>query len=363
MDKRLAEVYPPGEYLAAELESRSWSQTDFAEILGRPVQFVSEIISGKKEITRESAAQIGAALETSPELWLNLQNSYLLSRRQSDGAAQRQLDEVRRRARHNELAPIALLRKRGYLPSGSLDQEETALVELFGLNSIQDEPEFLAAARRSNDDVPLTPVQLGWLAVARKQARGLKASTYDRSATEKLASSLSKTVATPDGFSDLPRLFAAAGVRLTYVEAFPGSKMSGATFLLDEDPTKPVIAISGRGRRLDKVLFTVLHELAHLVRGDVVPGRFLLDEGERHTLGDEDATDALAGEWAVPGGLTERPKPIRQPWVVQEAARLGVNWIVVVGQLQNRAELDWKTQLVKGAPTVVDQLEGWQSLR
>ncbi|MDQ1292596.1 MAG: HTH-type transcriptional regulator / antitoxin HigA [Actinomycetota bacterium] len=70
-----AEVFPAGEHLADELDARGWSQADFAEVLGRPVQFVSEVVSGKKEITRESAAQIAAALGTSVEFWLNLQDS------------------------------------------------------------------------------------------------------------------------------------------------------------------------------------------------------------------------------------------------------------------------------------------------
>lgn len=72
------DLSPVGEILADELDARGWTQADFAEVLGRSTQFVSEIISGKKEITRESASQIGAALGTSAEFWLNLQDSYPL---------------------------------------------------------------------------------------------------------------------------------------------------------------------------------------------------------------------------------------------------------------------------------------------
>ena len=78
MNVVLAEVFPAGEFLADELDARGWTQAEFAAILDRPAQFVSEIISGKKEITRESAAQIGAALGTSAEMWLSLQDQYLL---------------------------------------------------------------------------------------------------------------------------------------------------------------------------------------------------------------------------------------------------------------------------------------------
>lgn len=71
MSTPMAEAFPVGEILADELEERGWTQGEFAEIIGRPTQFVSEIISGKKEITRDSAREIAAALDQSPTYWLN----------------------------------------------------------------------------------------------------------------------------------------------------------------------------------------------------------------------------------------------------------------------------------------------------
>lgn len=361
MDKPLAEAFAPGDYLSEELEARHWSQAEFAGILGRPTQFVSEIMSGKKEITRESAAQIGAALGTSPELWLNLQNHYLLWKQSQDDATQRQLTDVRRRARLNQLAPITVLRKRGYLDGDTLDEIEDSIRRLFELDSIDDEPVFAAAARRSNPDGPLTPTQHAWLAVARQHARLMTVDSFDADAVATLAEGLARSVKDANHFGELAAKFAAVGVRLVFVEAFPGSKMNGATFLLDDDETQPVVAISGRGKRLDKVLFTLLHELAHLVLGDVRPGKILIDEGaiEAHTLGDEDGANRLAAEWAVPGGLPTPPAPIRQQWINAQAERLDVNAIVIIGQLQNSGALDWRTQLVKGAPTVTDELTRW----
>lgn len=94
-----AEVFLVGEHLAEELDARGWTQADFAEILGRPAQFVSESISGKKEITRESAEQISAALGTSAEFWLNLQDSYLLWKQAQDSHTRESLDAVATRAR------------------------------------------------------------------------------------------------------------------------------------------------------------------------------------------------------------------------------------------------------------------------
>jgi HTH-type transcriptional regulator/antitoxin HigA len=361
MDKRLAEAFPPGDYLAEELEERGWSQADFAAILGRPVQFVSEIVSAKKEITRESAAQIGAALGTSAEVWLNLQNTYLLWKHGQSDSTQRQLSEVRRRARLNELAPVALLKKRGILRGETLDELETDLMDLLEIGSLDENPEVKIAARRANDDSPITNTQRAWVAASRRQAKLLKAKKYNESKLREVAVSLAQRLTSEADFRDLPRLMATAGVRLVYVESFPGSRMTGASFLLDNDSSKPVIALSGRGRRLDIVLFTVLHEIAHLIRGDVRPGHVVIDEEDNYTLGDEQEANKMAAGWAVPGGLNP-PTPIRQSWILEEAERLSVHPIVVIGQLQRRELLEWRTQLVKGAPSVTDELALWSQL-
>ena len=68
----------PGEILKEELEARGWTQTDFAEILGRPIQAINEIISGKKAVVPATAVELSRAMGTSPEFWLNLESAYRL---------------------------------------------------------------------------------------------------------------------------------------------------------------------------------------------------------------------------------------------------------------------------------------------
>lgn len=66
----------PGEILKEELDSRGWTQANFADITGKPVPAISEIISGKKPITPEMADLFSEALGTSSEFWVNLELSY-----------------------------------------------------------------------------------------------------------------------------------------------------------------------------------------------------------------------------------------------------------------------------------------------
>ncbi len=74
------ESFPPGDYIPEEIEARGWTQLELAEIIGKPLQAVSEIVAGKRSITPEMAELLGAAFGTSAQVWLNLENAYQLSR-------------------------------------------------------------------------------------------------------------------------------------------------------------------------------------------------------------------------------------------------------------------------------------------
>lgn len=352
-----AEASPAGEFLADELDARGWTQAEFAEVLGRPPQFVSEIISGKKEITRESAAQIGAALGTSAEMWLNLQNAFYLWRQRQDSQAQNSLNEVRTRARMRELAPISILVKRGFITSSSLSGQAEQLRQLYRMESLEDEPSLQLAARRVNQEEKLAPTQLAWVACVQAIADARTSADYSRARLIDLAARLSQEVRDVEAFATLPALFAECGVTLVYVEAFPSSKLDGCSFMLNG---KPVIGLSGRGKRLDKVLFTLLHEIAHIARGDLDEAGLIVDDPDGpYTLGIEEAADDLARSWILPNALPPIPARISSKWVTAVAQQMGINPILVIGRLQYLQALDWRTALVKGAPTVDRQLSSW----
>ncbi len=76
VERVAAEVFPPGEFIKEELEARGWTQTDLAEILGRPFQLVNEILAGKRAISPETAQGLGEAFGTGAQVWMNLENTY-----------------------------------------------------------------------------------------------------------------------------------------------------------------------------------------------------------------------------------------------------------------------------------------------
>ena len=104
-----AESFPPGEFLRDELDARGWSQTDLAEIIGRGVTVVNEIISGKRGITADTAQGLADAFGISAQFWLNLESMYRLSL-----VGQRD-DTISRRARLYEKAPVRDMVRRGWI--------------------------------------------------------------------------------------------------------------------------------------------------------------------------------------------------------------------------------------------------------
>ncbi|MFL0448320.1 HigA family addiction module antitoxin [Corynebacterium xerosis] len=354
-----AELFPAGEILADELDARGWTQADFAEVLGRPAQFVSEIISGKKEITRESAAQIGAALGTSAEFWLNLQDSYLLWKQSQDVQTRENLNAVKTRAQLRELAPVSVLAKRGYITSTDVEGQSREVLNLFGKGSFDDPPAISFAARRSNGDENVTVLQEAWAACVRASASALDAAPYSQEALEDLARTLSSRARDPRAFAGFQSLFAEVGVKLVYVESFPGGKLDGCAMMVHGHP---VIGISGRGKRLDKVLFTILHEVAHVLLGHLVNnGAVILDDLSVDSANHEAEADRMASKLAIAKPLPAVPERVHSSWIKAQADHLDVHPITLIGRLQKEGSLSWKTALVRNAPTVTQQLESWKA--
>ena len=224
--------------------------------------------------------------------------------------------------------------------------------------SLEDEPDLQIAARRTNQEEKLTPAQLAWVACVRALAEKRSVSDYSQKRLEALAAHLSQVVREAEHVATLPALFAECGVTLVYVESFPSSKIDGCSLMVNE---KPIIGISGRGKRLDKVLFTVLHETAHVVLGHVDGSGIIVDDpDDLHTLGTEKPADDLARTWTFPRALPPAPARVRAEWVQEVASTLGVHPILVIGRLQNEKVLTWQTPLAKGAPAVDAHLALWK---
>ncbi len=323
-----AEVFPAGSFLREELDERGWSDAEFAQILGRPAQAVSEIINGKKEITAETAVAIADALGTSAEYWLNLQSAFRI---REVKARRSPNNSVVRLARLREKVPLRELRKRGWIrDTDDIDGLESEVVELLRPLEVAD---FAAAARKTDADVPFTPEQRAWLARVVQRAASRDVKPFDRVALIELANDLRRLQ--PDELPGLEQRLWGCGVVLVVEAQLPGSKLDGASIRTLSGAS--IIGMTTRGDRFDIFVWTLLHEIAHLVLGHVDIASIRLDEdlgaGEE-SVKEKEANDQ-ADRWLFPDGFTTPPPPYSMASVVRAASSYGVHFSLLAGRLQH----------------------------
>ncbi len=337
-ERVVAEAFPPGEFLRDELDERGWTQEEFAAIIGRPKGVVSQIVSGKRGISPETAREIGAALGTSAIYWMNLEAAYRLWHAGPAPA------RITREARIRELFPVREMLKRGWLkPSESTDVLEAQIKGFFKIESLDETPHLLHAAKKSGYPEEISGVQRAWLFRVTQIASALRVAPYSEYGLRDSLNTLRSQLATPEGISRVPKILADCGVRFVVVEHVPSSKIDGVCFWLDE--TSPVIGMSLRLDRIDNFWFVLRHEIEHVLSGDgrdeaVVDSDTLVAEQAEAPLGELRANSAAAN-FCVPSGemadFVSRNRPLfGELRVLNFAQRMGVHPGLVVGQLQRR---------------------------
>lgn len=296
MSERIpAEVFPPGEFLDDELAARGWTQTEFAEIIGRPTRVVNEVIAGRRRITPETARDIAAALGTSAELWMNLESAYQLSK------VPPRDESVAREAALRERFPVREMIKRGWIKPGKhIDELEEAVLAHFQLSTIEDEIQFSHAARR-NHGKHLSDLQYAWLFRVRQLANALRVPDYSMQKLRDALPELESLMTEPEEIRHIPQILSAAGVRLVIAEPLPGSNIQGVCFWLG-DGTSPVIGLSLKGDQIDKFWFNLWHEVEHVLRGDGNDG-FIVDNFDEAPAPEDEcelAANQAAADRCVP---------------------------------------------------------------
>jgi HTH-type transcriptional regulator/antitoxin HigA len=369
MSKRIpAEVFPPGEFIRDELEARGWTQTDLAEILGRPLKAVSEILMGKRAITPETATGLGEAFGVDPQFWMNLESAYRLSKVESKAG------EVSRRAKLYAQAPVQDMIRRHWINNAEdIDGLENEVLNFFGVGSVDEIASLplTAAARKSTSYEETTTPQLAWFCRVRQIASTLQVSAYRENDFHQLLSELRRLTSGEQQSKRVPRVLAEFGIRFIIVEHLPRTRIDGAALWLDKH--SPVVALSIRLDRIDGFWFTLLHELGHIFHGHSQG----IDNGivgdEPPSAGETPECEQVANDFArdhlIPqneiDSFIARVRPLySRVRINQFANRIKIHPGIIVGQLQRRGEIKYsqgRDMLVKVRDLVTTSAvtDGW----
>lgn len=341
------QMSPPGEFLKQELEARQWSQLELAEILARPPRLISEIVSGKRAITPETAKGLAAAFGSSPELWMKLEADYQLSR------ATIETGVVSRRAKLYRHFPVKELLRRGWVRKPKIDDLqslESGFCEFFGVAEVGETPRFGHAAKKLSYEDPPLVLQLAWLIRAKQLASAVDAQSFNTAALKKAAEDLKGCLGIAHGVQSAGGILRAAGVRLVVVEFLPGAKLDGACFWMNKGES-PVIALSLRLDRIDNFWHTLFHEIDHVLHGEGKedPVVDLIDAEhsdsacaptEEHRANNNAAHYCINQE-ALEAWVLHGSRISSRSSIVEFANRAGVHPGLVVGQLQHRGMIPY----------------------
>ena len=362
-----AEVFAPGEFIREELEARGWTQEDLAQIMGRPVRLVNELVNAKKQITPDTARGLAEAFGTDALYWMNLDSAYRLSNTDP-------VDEsVSRRARLYDKFPIREMIKRGWIEaSKNLDVLEHHVLRFYRMKSVEEEPVFAHAAK-ATQYIERTPVQWAWLFRAKQLSEAVTVANYDERNLRQAIQRLKALRIAVEEIRQVPSLLAEIGIRFVIVEFIPGAKIDGAAFWLDDN--SPVIAMSLRFDRVDNFWFVLRHEIEHILNRDgLMVDMELSERFERNEAlpPEEVAADEAAGEFCVPkselNSFITRVRPLySEQRVLLFAKRIGVHPGLVVGQLHRRREVPYThfhkfLAKVREVVTRTTLTDGWGAL-
>jgi len=363
-----AEVFPPGETLRDELDARGWTQDVLADILDRPNAVISRIISGKTQITPETAQGLGEALGTGAQFWMNLESAYrLFLARQKAGSS----NTIARKARLYAKAPIRDMIRRNWLEgSQNIEVLEARVCNFLGISSLEAPPTLTVVARKSTRNTEHSKEQIAWMCRVRNIARGVQAAAYKKATLKKSLDEIHALARNVEDARQIPRYFAELGIRLVIVEHLPRTRIDGACLWLDK--RSPVIALSMRYDRIDYFWYTLSHELGHVINGHalsvdsdlVCEAADFEDRPVQEAVADAFACGFLISQDEL-DSFIQRVRPLYYKDRIEGFAALQkVHPGIVVGQLQHRKEISYshsrdklakvRNLLVKSALT-----DGW----
>lgn len=329
-------VPAPGEFIREELEARGWTQRDLAFVLKCSEQTVNKILSGKSGISTDMAKAMGDAFEVSPELFVNIQTMYDLSRAREPDPG------IARRASLQKFYPVREMIKRQWLEDSDTQMLELQITRFFGMNAINEVPYLRHAAKKTHyEDIPAA--QLAWLFRVKQIASEMVVPNYSERKLNEAVEEFKKLLMAPEETRHVPKILADCGVRFVIVEGLPQGKIDGVCFWLDN--SSPVIGMSLRWDRIDNFWFVLRHEIEHVLRKHGRKHECIdseIDRVETASLPEEEKiANAAAADFCVPTteiqDFIARVRPFfYEQKVLAFARKIQVHPGIVVGQLHRR---------------------------
>ena len=337
-------IIHPGETIADVLEERGITQAELAAQTGVSPAYVSNVISGKRDISAKFAFALEYALGVSKTFWLNLQTNY--DAEMLDFAEEQTITDEECIAINALKDVVKHLRKKGVLPMD--ESKEVSILSLrkaLQMSNIANLKEIIPTGFFRMAKRTVNPYVLGaWVRMCQLSAGRKKVTTrFDKAKVDDLILEIKNIMLKQDADiqKELKEIMSRYGIDFSIVKNFRGAPVQGYIALKDDETYQMVLTI--RGAYADIFWFSLFHEIGHIVNGDVGKAAKFIDCGsdkQKELAADLFARDKLIDPAAYRRFVDNRRFGIE---AIRDFAKAqGIMPYVVIGRLQRETTIGYE---------------------
>lgn len=342
------DILTPGSLLRKELKGKGLTQRKFAEEVGMRPSHVSEVISGKRPVSKAMALKFQEVLGVSAEEWLKLQVKVDVSGTLDDS-------EIKAAEELNKFDNILSLKE--LFKGSTLDKNSSCVEKLtflkkaIGVDSFEDAKtsvDKLVAGGffRKSEKTGLNARMIAtWVALAREEAyKQALLNKFDKGTLGNLVGELSGIF--HENQNTIYRLTTTLnryGIKFCIVDKVKYASIDGYSFL---DNGVPTIVVTKRFDRIDNLAFSVMHEVCHIYKhlDSNEDQRLNVDCEDFDVSKEEEEANEFAGNALIPIETWKAMPPIAlnfaKPWFFQNqctkwAKDQGLNKWIVLGRVSH----------------------------
>lgn len=262
---KAAKKFGPGYYIKEQMQARGWVQAELAEILGVSTKHLSSIIQNKQALSIENAKNLGLAFNTTPQLWLNIDNNYRLWLMQHK---EEQTDIVKTKAMIYSHMPVRDMMKKGWIISTRKTNElEKEVKNYWGIEDLDfsflEESKIPYYKKSEAYNQFNASYAATWYHKAKQYSESFDTIKYDKTSLKLLYKNIANYTLIEGGIKDFINKLNKCGVKFFILPHLEKTYLDGAAFIHNESP---VIVYTARYKRIDNFWFTIAHEIAHIIK-------------------------------------------------------------------------------------------------
>lgn len=343
------EALHPGLRIKLELKRIGLTQKEAATILGMQPSHLSEIVKGKRNVSRAVAIKLESLLHVPTEEWMHMQASFEYQRSTDKYYESKEYEAEQILAEYNQIYDMRLVFKTTGKSKTKPSEQLTFCKDILHFGSPAEQQRAMQGRFHKSNKTGLDVRMIAtWSVLATYEAerKPLPLCDFHKEDCDTLGQELEQIFSdNHNTLNRVERALAEHGIKFCVVPKVPHASIDGFTFY---NQGIPCIVVTKRFDRIDNLAFAVLHELGHL-KMHLSPngiGKVTVVNPDTEQLErEEQEANEFAANMLIPDRLWNTLPPMKlypraiQAEVTKWAKRNNKNKWIVLGRISHETNI------------------------